>query len=96
MSLRPLWDKVLVERDEPKQMEGRIHLPDSVQEKSMLATVIAVGCGRRLDEGRVAEPEVKRGDHIMVGKYQGSEVEHEDRTFLIIKESEILAVLELD
>ena len=95
MQLRPLHDRILttrVEQAEPKK--GSIIIPDSAKEKPAEGIVVAVGAGKRLDDGTVIAPDVKAGDHILFGKYSGSEVTVDDTEYLILREDEILAVIE--
>jgi len=95
MSLRPLHDRVLVTRlDEGEQKMGGIIIPDSAKEKPQQAEVKAVGNGKLLDNGERVAPEVKPGDRILFGKYSGSEIKVENEEYLILREDEILAILE--
>jgi chaperonin GroES len=95
MSLRPLHDRVLVTRlDEGEQKQGGIIIPDSAKEKPQQAEVKAVGNGKLLDNGERVAPEVKPGDRILFGKYGGSEIKIEGQEYLILREDEILGVLE--
>ncbi len=95
MSLRPLHDRVLVTRlDEGEQKMGGIIIPDSAKEKPQQAEVKAVGNGKLLDSGERVAPEVKPGDRILFGKYSGSEIKIEGEEYLILREDEILGVLE--
>jgi chaperonin GroES len=95
MSFRPLHDRVLVKRlDEGEQRRGGIIIPDTAKEKPQQAEVKAVGNGKLLDSGERVALEVKAGDRILFGKYSGSEIKLEGEEFLILKEDEILAILE--
>jgi len=95
MPLRPLHDRILVERIElGEQQKGGIIIPDSAKEKPSEGRVIAVGPGKRLDDGSLLAPDVKPGDNILFGKYSGSEVTVDDTEYLILREDEILAVIE--
>ena len=95
MALRPLHDKILVTRlDEGEQMKGGIIIPDSAKEKPQQAEVKAVGSGKLLDTGERVPPDVKPGDRILFGKYTGAETKIEGTEYLILREDEILAVLE--
>ena len=91
--LKPLADRVVVK---PIQMEektkGGIVLPDTAKEKPQEGEVIAVGAGRVLENGTKLSPEVKVGDRVIYSKYSGSEVKVEDEEYLIIRESDILAI----
>jgi chaperonin GroES len=95
MDLRPLHDRVLVTRlEEGEQMRGGIIIPDSAREKPQQAEVQAVGNGKLMDSGERTAVEVKPGDRILFGKYSGSEIKLDGKEFLILREDEILAVLE--
>ncbi len=95
MDLRPLHDRVLVQRlEEAEQMRGGIIIPDTAKEKPQQATVKAVGNGKLLEDGGRAPVEVKPGDRILFGKYSGSDIKIEGEEYLILKEDEILGVLE--
>jgi chaperonin GroES len=95
MDLRPLHDRVLVKRlDEGEQRSGGIIIPDSAKEKPQQAEVKAVGNGKLLENGKRVPPEVKAGDRILFGKYSGSEIKVDGEELLILREDEILGVLE--
>ena len=95
MDLRPLHDRVLVKRlDEGEQKIGGIIIPDTAKEKPQQAEVKAVGNGKLLDSGERAPLDVKPGDRILFGKYSGSEIKIDGEEYLILKEDEILGVLE--
>ena len=95
MSMRPLHDRVLIKRiEEGEQRMGGIIIPDSAKEKPQQGQVEAVGNGKLLDNGERVAPEVKAGDRILFGKYSGSEIKIEGQEYLIIREDEILGVLE--
>ena len=95
MSLRPLHDRVLVTRlEEGEQRKGGIIIPDSAKEKPQQAEVKAVGSGKLLETGERMAPEVKAGDRILFGKYSGSEIKIDGHDYLILREDEILGVLE--
>jgi chaperonin GroES len=95
MDLRPLHDRVLVKRlDEGEQKVGGIIIPDTAKEKPQQAEVKAVGNGKLLDSGERVALEVKPGDRILFGKYSGSDIKIEGDEYLILKEDEILGVLE--
>lgn len=95
MKIRPLNDRVIVKRLEEKdQMRGGIIIPDTAKEKPQKGEVLAVGKGKILDSGERVTPEVKAGDKILFGKYAGNEVKIEDDEVLIIREDEILGILE--
>ncbi|HUA61839.1 MAG TPA: co-chaperone GroES [Verrucomicrobiae bacterium] len=95
MSFRPLHDRVLVKRlEEAEQRRGGIIIPDSAKEKPQQAEVKAIGNGKLLDSGERVALEVKAGDRILFGKYSGSEIKVDGEELLILKEDEILGVVE--
>jgi chaperonin GroES len=95
MELRPLHDRVLVRRlEESESKVGSIVIPDSAKEKPQQADVVAVGNGKLLEGGARADIEVKAGDRILFGKYSGSEIKVGGEEYLILREDEILAVLD--
>ena len=95
MDLRPLHDRVLVKRlDEGEQKVGGIIIPDTAKEKPQQAEVKAVGNGKLLDSGERVALDVKPGDRILFGKYTGSDIKIEGEEYLILREDEILGVLE--
>ena len=95
VKLRPLHDRLLVERvEEQEQQKGGIIIPDSAKEKPQEGIIAAAGNGKRLENGDVVPLDVKAGDRILFGKYAGNEVKIEDKEYLILREEEILAVVE--
>ena len=95
MDLRPLHDRVLVRRlEEEEQRRGGIIIPDSAKEKPQQASVVAIGNGKLLENGERVPLEVKAGDRILFGKYSGSDIKIEGEDYLILREDEILGVLE--
>ncbi len=95
MKMRPLHDRLLVKRIEGEaKSKGGIIIPDTAKEKPQEAKVIAVGSGRLTDEGKLVALEVKKGDRVLFGKYSGSEVQIEGEEHLIIREEDVLAILE--
>ena len=95
MKFRPLHDRVVVKRIEAEEKTvGGIIIPDSAKEKPQQGEVKAVGNGKLLESGHRTAPEVKPGDRILFGKYSGSEVKLDGEDYLILKEDEILAVVE--
>ncbi|PWU03783.1 MAG: co-chaperone GroES [Terriglobia bacterium] len=95
MDLRPLHDRVLVRRlEEGEQVRGGIIIPDTAKEKPQQAEVVAVGNGKLLDSGERVAIEVKPGDRILFGKYSGSDIKLDGEEYLIVREDEILGVLE--
>ncbi|HER00056.1 MAG TPA: co-chaperone GroES [candidate division Zixibacteria bacterium] len=95
MNIQPLADRVLVEPMEPAEVKkGGIIIPDTAKERPQEGKIIAVGSGRVTDEGNKVNMEVSVGDKILYGKYSGSEVRVEDKEYLIMRESDILAVVQ--
>jgi chaperonin GroES len=95
MKIRPLHDRLLVERLEEKEVKkGGIIIPDTAKEKPQEGKVIAVGNGKVTDEGKKIPLDVKAGDKILFGKYSGSEVKIDDNEYLIMREDDVLAILE--
>jgi chaperonin GroES len=95
MSLRPLHDRILVRRlEEEEQQRGGIIIPDTAKEKPQQATVLAVGSGRITDDGKVHPLDVKAGDKVVFGKYAGTEVRLDGEELLIIREDDVLGILE--
>jgi chaperonin GroES len=95
MALRPLHDRLLVKRlEEKEQVYGGIIIPDTAKEKPQEAKVLAVGPGRVTDDGKLQPIEVKVGDTVVFGKYSGTEVKIDGDELLIIREDDVLGVLE--
>jgi chaperonin GroES len=95
MGLRPLHDRILVRRlEEDEQVQGGIIIPDTAKEKPQQATVLAVGPGRVTDDGKVQALDVKAGDKVVFGKYAGTEVKVDGEELLIIREDDVLGVME--
>jgi chaperonin GroES len=95
MELQPLGDRVLVRRlEDAEQKVGSIIIPDTAQEKPQEGKVVAVGQGKLLDSGERAPIDVKAGDRILFGKYSGSDIKVDGQEYLIVREDEILGVLE--
>jgi chaperonin GroES len=95
MKIRPLHDRILVKREEEKERKkGGIIIPDTAKEKPQEGKVIAVGNGRVLEGGKKVALDVKAHDRILFGKYSGSEVKLDDEEYLIMKEEDVLAILE--
>ena len=93
--VRPLFDRLLVQRMEPKEVvKGGIVLPDTAKEKPLEGRIVSVGPGKRNDEGEFIDPVVKPGDRVLIGKYSGTEVVIDDEEYVIIREDDVLAVLE--
>ena len=96
MKIRPLQDRVIVKRmdDEVEKTKGGIIIPDTAKEKPQQGKIIAVGKGKVNDDGKVTPPDVKVGDTILFGKYSGSEVKLNGEEHLIMREEDILGVVE--
>ena len=95
MNIRPLHDRVIVKRmEEERTSPGGIVIPDAAAEKPIKGEVIAVGNGRVLDNGDVRALDVKTGDKVLFGKYSGTEVKVEGEELLVMKEDDIMAVIE--
>ena len=95
MNVRPLHDRIIVQRlDEGEQRIGGIIIPDSAKEKPQQGKVIAVGNGKSKDDGKRVPLDVKSGDTILFGKYSGQEIKLDGDEFLIMREDEVLAVIE--
>ena len=96
MALRPLHDRILVQRldEAEEQSQGGIIIPDTAKEKPQQATVLAVGTGRITDDGKVQPLDVKTGDKVVFSKYAGTEVKVEGEELLVIREDDVLGVLE--
>ncbi len=95
MNLKPLHDRVLVERIEQEdRTKGGIIIPDTAQEKPMEGKVISVGGGARNENGQVVALDVKKGDRILFGKWSGTEVKIDGKELLIMKESDIMGIIE--
>ena len=94
MNIRPLHDRVVVKRmEQGEQVRGGIIIPDTAKEKPQEAEVIAVGPGKLSDEGKRAPMDVHRGDMVLMGKYSGSEIKIDEEDYVILREDEILAVV---
>jgi len=96
MKIRPLQDRILVERIEEEVKKGGIIIPDSAKEKPQQGKVIAVGPGRYDEDGKRIPMEVKKGDIILFGKYSGNEIRIGEDEHLIMREDDVLAVIEKD
>ena len=95
MKIRPLHDRIVVKRIEEKEtVLGGIIIPDTAKEKPQEGEVMAVGQGKRLDDGKLCPLDVKVGDRILIGKYSGSEIKLDGEELLIIREDEVLGVIE--
>ncbi len=95
MKLRPLQDRILVRRvEEAEKTKGGIIIPDSAKEKPAEGEVVAVGAGKVGDDGKKIPLEIKKGDRILFSKYGGTEVNIEDEEYLIMREDDVLGVVE--
>ncbi len=95
MKLRPLHDRILVERvEEAEKTKGGIIIPDSAKEKPAEGKVVAVGKGRVGDDGKTIALDIKKGDRILFGKYGGTEVKIDGEEYLIMREDDVLGVIE--
>ena len=95
MKVRPLADRILVKREDPSEtVKGGIIIPDTAKEKPQEGKVVAVGSGRLDDNGKRVKLEVKKGDIILMGKYAGTEVKINDVEHIIMREDDVLAIIE--
>jgi len=95
MKIRPLQDRVIVRRmKEEEKTKGGLFIPDTAKEKPMEAIVLAVGNGKSLEDGTVRKLDVKEGDRVLFGKYTGNEVKIDGEDALILREDDILGVIE--
>lgn len=95
MKIRPLHDRVLAKRvADVEKTSGGLFIPDNAKEKPLEATVVAVGAGKRMEDGRLQALTLKPGDRILIGKYSGSEVKVDGNDHIILGEDDVLAVLE--
>ena len=95
MKIRPLYDRILVKRiEEQSRTASGLYIPDTAKEKPMEATIVAVGNGKLQEDGSLRKLEVKAGDKILFSKYSGSDIKIEGVEHLILREDDILAVLE--
>ncbi len=94
MNIRPLYDRIVVKRIEEKEtIQGGIIIPDSAKEKPQEGEVVAAGKGKRLDDGKLVPLDVQVGDRILFGKYSGSDIKLDGDEFLIMREDEVLGIL---
>jgi len=95
MKLKPLQDRILVQRvEEESTTKGGIIIPDSAKEKPAEGKVVAIGAGKVADDGKRVALEVKKGDRILFGKYSGTEVKIDGEEYLIMREDDVLGVIE--
>jgi chaperonin GroES len=96
MDIRPLHDRIVVKRIEDKNetLQNGLYIPDSAKEKPQEAEVVAVGKGKRLEDGKIIPLDVQVGDRILFGKYSGSDIKINGNEYLIMREDEVLGILE--
>jgi len=95
MKVKPLHDRILIKRVEEKEtIKGGIIIPDTAKEKPQEGEVIAVGTGKKTEDGKVIPLDVKAGDRILFGKYSGTEIKIDNEEYLIIREDEVLGIIE--
>jgi chaperonin GroES len=95
MKIRPLQDRILVKRvEEESKTKGGIIIPDSAKEKPAEGVVVAVGEGKRLEDGQRMTPDIKTGDRVLFAKYAGTEVKIEDEEHLVMREDDVLGIIE--
>jgi chaperonin GroES len=96
MKIRPLYDRIVVKRIEEsaEKTAGGLFIPDSAKEKPQEGEVVAVGQGKRTEDGKLIPLDVKAGDRILFGKYSGSDIKIDGEEYLIMREDEVLGVLE--
>jgi chaperonin GroES len=95
MKIRPLYDRIVVKRIEDKeQMQGGLYIPDTAKEKPQEGEVVAVGKGKRLEDGKVVVLDVQVGDRILFGKYSGSDIKLDGEEYMIMREDEVLGILD--
>jgi len=95
MKIRPLYDRIVVKRiEEQETVRGGIIIPDSAKEKPQEGEVVAVGQGKRLEDGKLVPLDVKVGDRILFGKYSGSDIKLDGDEYMIMREDEVLGVLD--
>jgi chaperonin GroES len=96
MNIRPLYDRIVVKRIEEQETTHRgIIIPDSAKEKPQEAEVMAIGKGKRLDDGEIVALDVKVGDRILFGKYSGSEIKLDGTEYIIMREDDVLGILDV-
>ena len=95
MKLRPLQDRILVKRiEEEEKTAGGIYIPDTAKEKPQMGQIISVGNGKKTEDGKVIPVDLKAGDNVLFGRYAGTEVKVEGNDYLIMREDDILGVVE--
>jgi chaperonin GroES len=95
MKIRPLYDRIVVKRvEKQEEMHGGLYIPDSAKEKPQEGEVVAVGKGKRMEDGKVIPLDVQAGDRILFGKYSGSDIKLDGDEYLIMREDEVLGILD--
>jgi chaperonin GroES len=95
MKIRPLYDRIVVKRiEQQEQKQGSLYIPDSAKEKPQEGEVVAVGKGKRLEDGKVIALDVEVGDRILFGKYSGSDIKMDGEEYMIMREDEVLGILD--
>ena len=96
MKIRPLYDRIVVKRIETdiEKTHGGLYIPDSAKEKPQEGEVVAVGKGKRLEDGKVVPLDVQAGDRVLFGKYSGSEIKLDGEEYMIMREDEVLGILD--
>ena len=92
MTVKPLADRILVKRLEEEDKIGSIIVPDTAKEKSQKAEVVAVGEGKKTDEGKLVSLEVKKGDKILIGKYAGTDIKIDGEEYIIMKQEDVMGI----
>ena len=95
LNIRPLYDRIVVKRiEQEEQMQGGMYIPDTAKEKPQEGEVVAVGKGKRLEDGKLVPLDVKAGDRILFCKYSGNDIKIDNVEYLIMREDEVLGILE--
>ena len=95
MAIKPLADRVLIEALEEKEEKiGNIYIPDTAKEKPNEGKIVAAGPGKMTEDGKLIPMQVKQGQKVLYGKYSGTEIKESDKEYLIVRESDILAIIE--
>jgi chaperonin GroES len=95
MKIRPLYDRIVVKRiEQEEQLQGGLYIPDSAKEKPQEGEVVAVGKGKRLEDGKLVPLDVQVGDRILFGKYSGNDIKLDGNEYLIMREDEVLGILD--
>jgi chaperonin GroES len=95
VKIRPLYDRIVVKRiEQQEQLQGGLYIPDTAKEKPQEGEVMAVGKGKRLEDGKVVPLDVQVSDRILFGKYSGSDIKLDNEEYLIMREDEVFGILE--